>query len=119
MKVYDKVKDLLIKYPELRNSDKKLLWAIWTVSGLTENGVISKEKFYDASASESITRARRMVQVDFPLLQATKEIQEKRQEKQKEKGTHVYRTTLPFKSHKRFDEDGIVRDCECQIGKDH
>ena len=54
MRAYDKVKELLIKYPELRSSDKKLLWAVWVTSDLTEKGSISKANFYKAPPEQEI-----------------------------------------------------------------
>lgn len=95
MKLYDQVKDLLVKYPELRSSDKKLLWAVWTRKGLvTESGnyrAICKEDFYKSPSSESVTRARRKVQENFPALQATPQVQDQRNIKEQTKGTFVYR----------------------------
>lgn len=99
MKLYDTVKQLLTVYPQLRNSDKKLLWAVWTMKGLVKvnlEGVksISRESFYKAPSSESVTRARRKIQEEFPHLQATQEVQESREEKQLTKGTFVYRENV-------------------------
>jgi hypothetical protein len=126
---YNDIKKLLIKYPELRSSDKKLLWAVWTISGLTENGSISKEAFYNAPPSETITRARRLVQRDDRKsgkneLQATQEVRAERRKKEKEKGTHAYRVELPkpFGLHKRFEMNegrNVIVDCTCNLGENH
>lgn len=94
--LYDKVKELLIKYPELRNSDRKLLWATWYVLGLVTDGVIAKDNFYKAPSSESITRARRKVQENNPELQASEKVKKERIIKQNSKGTFVYREQLPI-----------------------
>lgn len=91
MKLYDKVKDLLVKYPQLRDSDKRLIWAIWTVSNKTSFGSITKDSFYSANSSESITRARRKVQELNPELRPTKLVQETRHKKQQDKGTFIFR----------------------------
>lgn len=37
MKIYDMVKQLLTDNPELRNSDKKLIWEVWEKLDLIEN----------------------------------------------------------------------------------
>lgn len=87
MKLYDVVKRLLEIYPALRNSDKKLLWAVWNVKGLVVNpsnqlqsgyGYITRGNFYKAPSSESVTRARRKVQELHPELRAVKEVEEQR-----------------------------------------
>lgn len=128
MKLYDQVKSLLIKYPELRSDDKKLIWAVWNQSGFIENGAISKDKFYDAPLTKSIVRARAQVQNNDREsgnleLQPTEEVAKLRRELEKEKGTHVYRETTPFSPHKRFEVNDsgqpVVVDCSCQIGHDH
>lgn len=90
MNTYLLVKQLLMKYPELRNSDKKLLWRVWEWQGIAKN-VISKESFlFRAETPESITRARRKVQEEFPELQATQGIKEARSVKEQTKGTWIY-----------------------------
>lgn len=93
--LYDRVKDLLVKYPELRNSDKKLLWAVWSVSGITKTtkgGIkfITKESFYSAPSSESITRARRKVQENHPELESTAQVKSYKDKKQATKGMFAY-----------------------------
>lgn len=95
-KLYDVVKQLLIDWEELRNSDKKLLWAVWNTKGLvSHDGKISRLDFYQAPSSESVTRARRKVQENHPELQATSaQVKSKRGQKQQTKGTFVYREEL-------------------------
>lgn len=94
-KIYDLVKDLLTLYPPIRNSDKKLIWAVWTRLGLVTHGrvssYISKENFYLAPASESVTRARRKIQELHPELQATSSVKRERTVKEKTKGSFVFR----------------------------
>lgn len=101
MKLYDLVKELLEKHPQLRSSDKRLIWAVWhrksLVVGNTEEPRISKIMFMDymnAPQSESITRARRKVQENHPELAATAEVQHERDKKELTKGTFVYRETV-------------------------
>lgn len=93
-KLYDIIKVLLEKYPELRSSDKKLQWAVWTeknlVGELNELKYITKNSFYNAPPSESITRARRKVQENHPELQATKAVKEARDKKEATKGMFAY-----------------------------
>lgn len=91
MKLYDVIKQLLVKYPELRNSDKKLLWSVWHKKGLVNSfNMIDRDSFYKAPSSESITRARRKVQENHPELQAQKQVQEARKYIESKKGFHVY-----------------------------
>lgn len=92
-KLYDLVHDLLNTYQELRNSDKRLLWAIWYKQGLVNaGGYITRENFYRAATAESVTRARRKVQELHPELVATSsEVRAQRQQKENTKGTFVFR----------------------------
>ena len=96
MKLYDKIKKLLIEYPELRNSDKKLLWCVWNMSGFVIENNISRENFYRANSAESITRARRKVQELHPELGGNREVRIAREKKQLEKGTFIFREQQKF-----------------------
>lgn len=99
MKIYDLVKRLLTDLPELRNSDKKLIWAVWAKKQLVQvrpNQPIALAKvmymdYLNAPSSESITRARRKLQEQFPHLRATKPVEVRRRKKQATKGTFVYK----------------------------
>lgn len=79
MKVYDKVKQILEKYPECRNNDKELIWTFLAEDRFT----ISRYFFMQAPSFESITRVRRNIQKTHPELQAIKKIKEARKAKQK------------------------------------
>lgn len=94
MTIYEIVKDILTKYPATRDSDKKLIWSVWIKQGKVVGGKITMDNYLNSEIEESITRARRMVQNDFPELRATPLIQEMRQKKEEEKGTFVYRDEL-------------------------
>jgi len=102
MKLYDVVKTLLENVPELRNSDKKLLWSVYIKKGLvqvsaTNNPMLSKITLMDylnAPSAESVTRARRKVQENHPELQATSSVVNQRRKKQATKGTFIYREQL-------------------------
>lgn len=79
MKLYDVIKKLLEKYPELRDSDRKLLWAVWHQKGLINDfNMIDRDSFYKAPSSESITRARRKVQEEFSHLRASNYVEQER-----------------------------------------
>lgn len=98
-KLYDLVKQLLEKYPRLRDSDKDLVWCIWGEAGfLTKDSykrtVIGREYFMSAPFPDSITRARRMIQKRHTELRGSKWVEEKRKEKEAEKGTHVFREEI-------------------------
>ncbi len=120
MRLYDLTKQLLEQYEPLRDDDHKLTWAVWTKMGLTENGYITKENFYQSTPIESITRCRRKIQEKYPELQASQSVQMARKEIETQKGTHVFRDEIvvPFAAHKRF-EGNVVVDCNCQIGSTH
>lgn len=79
MKLQELIKQLLEKHPVLRDSDKKLLWAVWHVKGhINDLNMIDRDSFYKAPNSESITRARRKVQENYQHLRASKDIEEER-----------------------------------------
>jgi len=104
MKLYDRVLALLREYPVLRDSDKKLIWAVWTKQnlvqeidgvGIVQTGapikVIEKHAFYSAPTPESITRARRKIQELHPELRSSAAVQEQKDEKERQKGTFIFR----------------------------
>ena len=102
MKLYDVVKNLLISYPELRNSDRKLIWAVcWKkqlvqvdAKGFKGLSRMLYMNFLQAPAFESITRARRKIQELYPELRSTKQVIKERRKKELTKGTFVYREKL-------------------------
>lgn len=97
-KLYTLVQRFLEAFPEYRDNDKKLIWAIWKRQGLTEANVISYKSFLSESVSlESITRARRKVQETNPKLQGSDYIKRARAEKAEEKGNFIYTESLEEK----------------------
>lgn len=89
MKLYDRVKQILEIYPLTRDSDKHLIWEVWSRKGFIVNGAISKWDFLVATSPESITRARRKVQEDHPELRG-KTYQKRKEIADKYKGMDVY-----------------------------
>jgi hypothetical protein len=104
LKIYDIVKDLLIKEPLLRSSDRKLIWRVWETTGFASeeewgektylHASIIYRDFMKAPMCESITRARRKVQEDNPSLRATDLVQRAREEKEQTKGLFTYHETI-------------------------
>jgi hypothetical protein len=95
MKLYDKIKIALTNCPEYRDSDKKLTWYIWTSQGLTSPNSISIGNFISKAISpETISRARRKVQENYPGLRSNKGVQKQKDIKQSSKGTFVYKEEL-------------------------
>lgn len=105
--IYTVVRNLLRDNQLYRNSDRALIWAILELQGHVKNGQLSREDFLDSIAFESITRARRKVQEDYPELAASKFTKEKRKSIQDEKGTHIYRDKVKFEWV--VGEDNIAR----------
>ena len=99
MKIYDLVKQLLTDYPELRDSDKKLIWEVWDQLELVDEfgfQHITYDNFMKAPSTESIRRARQLIQARHPELQATKRVRSYRHQKEESKGTFAYREEVSF-----------------------
>jgi hypothetical protein len=108
VKTYDLIKNLLTKYPELRDSDKKLIWAVWQEQGLVGGepvDYISYDNFMKAENMETIRRTRQKLQETFCDLRGSLPVQKIRREKMQSKGTFIYREKTPI-----FDEtERVVR----------
>ena len=96
MKLFDKVKLLLIQDPKLRDSDKLLQWRVWAQQGYVMNGAITFECFMNHHLinTESIRRVRQKVQEMYPELRSSTRIQKFKDAKRKTKGSFVYREPL-------------------------
>lgn len=81
MNMYDIVKDILVRYPETRSSDKYLIWEVLRLLGFLEAGQLTWDRFRKTPPLESITRARRKVQEMHPELQANETVREIRRQK--------------------------------------
>ena len=91
MRLYDRVKELMEQYPSVRNSDRKLIWAVWNDLGLCQFDHITVENYEKSPSLESITRARRKVQELHPELQATKSVRSARLNKETKFPSWVFR----------------------------
>lgn len=82
MKVSQLVEDALKRWPQTRDSDKKLILAVWSEQGLRLTPE-QKKLFYQVASPESITRCRRKLQEQgkYP---ASKSVEEQRFKKFKE-----------------------------------
>lgn len=90
MKTYDLVLDLLKSQPELRSSDRKLLWETWRAQGIAGNEISHIDFLNKAVSAEGITRARRKAQELHPELQATQEVKKARDIKASKKGAWIF-----------------------------
>jgi hypothetical protein len=97
MRLYVKVKHLLIEFPELRSSDKMLIWKIWLDGGFVKYDTIRLDAFMQAPSVETIRRTRQKVQEYYPELQATEGVRRAKKLKQSTKGTFVYGETFTGK----------------------
>ena len=100
MKLYEEIKMLLIAYPELRDSDRKLIWEIWKRQGVVKGDALRFEDFMLAALPENIRRTRQKIQEKFEGLRSSVPVQEIKKDKQHYKGTFAYRSTAPV-----FDEE--------------
>lgn len=65
MRILNKVEGLLQNKPELRDSDRKLLLAVWASEGLHLDPV-QRTVFMGCSTAETVTRARRALKAKYP-----------------------------------------------------
>src|SRR5574344_1090029 len=91
MTLKEKIYDILLNYPETRDSDKKLIWEVYRYSGLTAGDMIDKNDFFNGPTFEGIRRCRQALQrsdllTGTKLIQPTKEIKQKRVKLSKERG---------------------------------
>ena len=91
MKTYDYIKNLLTDFPELRDSDRKLIWRVWG-----KDKYITYQEFIDAPSPETVRRCRQMVQANNPELRSSKYIQEQKDKVERQRGTFVFRQQLSF-----------------------
>ena len=103
MKLYDKIKIMLEENVVYRNSDKELIWAVWSEElkltyspyGYAPADAITYREYKSLLSTESIRRARQLVQHDSPnLCPTTDKIRKLRRKRQDEKGTFAYRDTI-------------------------
>jgi len=92
IKTYDLVKKLLTDYAEFRDSDKKLIWRVWEVTGFIDiDSVMTKLAFMEAPSTETIRRCRQKIQELHPELQSSKWIKKQRDQIAEQRGTFIYR----------------------------
>lgn len=105
MKTYDTVKEILELDEHARNSDTHLMWEFWKkekkatggefAGGVWKEGYMTETDFSHATPPESISRARRKIQEEFPELGATNPgVKKIRDQKEDTKGTFVYRENI-------------------------
>lgn len=104
MKLYDLIKKLLMEDVELRNSDKKLIWATWQELGLANESITYENFLKDkCPLPESIRRCRQKIQETHPELEATVKVKKLRKERARQKGTHIYREAVADKKSGYWD----------------
>jgi hypothetical protein len=93
--LYLLVKQLLTEQPELRDSDKKLIWKVWKKLGLlsywSAGEQIDYGDFLTAPSTETIRRCRQSIQEHCPGLRSSKKVQEAKDRKEATKSTFIYR----------------------------
>lgn len=95
MKIYDKVKQVLIEDEQARNSDKYLYWALLKKVGLIppwETG-LTYERWMRAPSFETVRRTRQKLQETEPEKYGatSTKVKKARRQKQDTKGTFIYR----------------------------
>lgn len=106
VKLYDTVKHLLEYNPILRDSDRLLIWIVYRDSGYVVDDVMTKDAFLKAPHPESIRRVRQKLQEYYPHLRSSKPVQARKNQKQREKGTFVYREKIILNKEPEWTKDG-------------
>ena len=93
MTLKETVYNLLLTNSETRDSDKKLIWLVWSSKEFVDyiDNTITKDSFMSATSPESCRRVRQQLQREDLLLgknliQPTKSVKEKRVKLAKSKG---------------------------------
>jgi len=99
MKVYDTVKAILEKYPESRDSDKLLMFMVWSkVIYNTPTGYdslqIDLNTIERLPSPETIRRSRQKIQELNEGLRGSKLVTKLRKKVEAQKGTHIYREVV-------------------------
>ena len=95
--LYTTIHQLLIDNPELRGSDKKLMWRIWELGGhvISPHYLIFQAFIRDdCTTPETIARCRRKIQERFPELQAGNNARKQRELKANMKGNHIFNSKV-------------------------
>lgn len=96
IRLYDHVKRMLEDSPMLRDSDRKLIWRVWSDLGFVTGRAIIYEDFMKAPLPETIRRIRQKIQEKHPNLRSSQSVMEAKIDKQYEKGTFIYREQIPL-----------------------
>lgn len=99
MKTYDLIKKILEENPQMRSDDELLKWTIWEMEGSVKNGCMYYSDFKNATNTETIRRARQLVQANHPELEPNEVVKNLRRKKQSEKGTFPYRARIESRPH--------------------
>ena len=102
MKTYDLIKKILEENQQMRSDDELLKWTIWEMEGSVKNGCMYYSDFKNATNTETIRRARQLVQADHPELEPTEIVKNLRRKKQAEKGTFPYRAKIESRPQYEF-----------------
>jgi hypothetical protein len=80
---------LLVKYPELRDSDRLLVWKVWEIQGIASDYMSKHDFIAKAEHFENIRRTRQKIQEKYPEVRSSERVQEAKDELADMKGNHV------------------------------
>jgi hypothetical protein len=88
--VYNIIKELLTKFPELRSDDKRLAWRVWEKEGYVYLDSMSYGGYLSTNRTKegAIRKNRERVQVENADLRASPEAQALRDKRKKHKTAH-------------------------------
>lgn len=80
---------LLVKYPELRDSDRLLVWKVWELQGIAGDQISKYDFMSQAEHFENIRRTRQKIQEEYPEVKSSKRVQEIKDEIAEMNGSHI------------------------------
>jgi hypothetical protein len=80
---------LLVKYPELRDSDRLLVWKVWEIQGIATDYMSKYDFITKAEHFENVRRTRQKIQEEFPEVRSSNRVQEVKDEIAEMRGDHV------------------------------
>ncbi len=80
---------LLVKYPELGDSDRLLVWKVWEMQGIASDYMSKHDFISKAEHFKNVRRTRQQIQEEYPGVRSSDRVQDAKDELADMKGNHV------------------------------